>query len=1557
MSASVAHVRASETSTIRLRLSNNGSLTITTVDGLTGVNATGGGVYLTTSGAFTVAATIVSPSGPINLTAAGDDNLLTVNALIQTASGNGTFTADKMAILHTVNFGFGTLTLVPESMADSDAILLGSGTDNTANTLELSSAEINTLFVGTVQIGDSASGPITIGSDVAAGFGTHLSLTSGQGISITSGTISTSGGGNLTLAPGSASAVGVAKTGTDANLSTSGTLSFASGSDLAIVINGKTVDSQYQQLNVTGKVNLTGVDLALSGTYTPVIGDKFTIVANDGADAVTGTFNGLPEGKVFSVSAGALTGSFQITYRGENGNDVVLTAIDAASPALQGTPGDDNWLVKRSGNDLNVTLNGNLIWSPLFSTLTSLTINGLAGADVLTVDSSAGDPFPSGGITFHGGGQSGDKLITTGVPGGGSYSAASSDYSFVGSGILRFFGNQTDVLIYDGLSSSIDITGSTATNLIFGLPSTPSLAVLEDEGTVGNNIAQLRSGNGAFLTTLFTNPSGGASFIPISSSETFTVNSLPSSDFSGGLTLGSSGNPFVSVTFAGGLTLAANRSISANASGTISLPNASSDLALSASGAVTLTTAQNISLSSGSSITSVNGTITLSANQQATPTSGNFIGIDVNGATVQATGAGAVTVKGKGGNDSTGSQYGVRVLSSGKISGGTAGLLTVQGTGGASSGNTNRGVYVAQPSLITSSGGGVVLTGQGGGSGASGFNDGVYLTSSAQVTAGGTGTVTVQGIGGADSGDSNNGVYVASSAVITSGGGNVQVTGQGGGAGAAGSNAGVSISSSGQVSAGGSGTVTLQGTGGNGSGNSNNGVYVSSGAVITSSGGSVQIIGIEGATSPGINVSNGTASTATSGGTLTLVGNSMSFGLAATISASVTSSVTLRPSGSGIGINLGLATDPIGGPLGLTDAELDRITSGTIQVGSTTTGPITISGAISRSSATVMNLASGGAINFTTGSLNTLGGNLTLSPGAAASVGVANTGNDVTTGAASTLNFASNSDLTIAINGTTVDSQYQQLNVVGKVDLTGVDLVLSGIYTPVIGNSFILVNNDGSDAVVGEFNGLPEGKVFNPAAGALNADFRITYHGGDGNDVVLTATNVAPTLAAIPDPDPIAEDADLQTINLSGITAGGTQSQSLSVTATSDNPGLIPNPDVVYTSPGATGSLSYKPVANQSGTAVITVTVKDNGGTASGSDAFTRTFTVKITEVNDAPSGVNDTLANVNEDSGVRTIAFDALLANDSKGPANESSQTLSIIDVSGAVGGTVQIVGTDVIFTPATDFNGPASFTYTLQDNGQTNGADDFKTSTAVASFTIDAVNDAPSFIKGANQSVTFGLHSVPGWATAIVAGPPTATDETGQQLSFNVDNDNNDLFAVQPTIDPSGKLTFAAQFNVAGTAHVTVVLMDNGGTAHGGVDKSTEQTFNIVVTKPHVWHNDANPLDVTGEGDQPDGHVVAADALAIINFINGFGSGAVPANAQIGQPYGFLDTAGGINDVGDDFIAPNDALAVIDAINAGLGGEGESVARASVSSPLPTNDLLSLLALDVASQPKRRR
>jgi len=113
--------------------------------------------------------------------------------------------------------------------------------------------------------------------------------------------------------------------------------------------------------------------------------------------------------------------------------------------------------------------------------------------------------------------------------------------------------------------------------------------------------------------------------------------------------------------------------------------------------------------------------------------------------------------------------------------------------------------------------------------------------------------------------------------------------------------------------------------------------------------------------------------------------------------------------------------------------------------------------------------------------------------------------------------------------------------------------------------------------------------------------------------VSVAAVNDAPTLNTIDDLI-ISQNAGLQTVNLSGISAGGGESQTLTVTASSGNANVIPHPTVTYASPGSTGSMSFTPVPNTNGTAIITVTVQDNGGTNNGGvDTIVRTFTVTVT--------------------------------------------------------------------------------------------------------------------------------------------------------------------------------------------------------------------------------------------------------------------------------------------------------------------------------------------------------
>ena len=101
----------------------------------------------------------------------------------------------------------------------------------------------------------------------------------------------------------------------------------------------------------------------------------------------------------------------------------------------------------------------------------------------------------------------------------------------------------------------------------------------------------------------------------------------------------------------------------------------------------------------------------------------------------------------------------------------------------------------------------------------------------------------------------------------------------------------------------------------------------------------------------------------------------------------------------------------------------------------------------------------------------------------------------------------------------------------------------------------------------------------------------------------------------------------------------------------------------------------------------------------------------------------------------------------------------------------------------------------------------------------TVTGVNDEPSFTKGSNVSVNedAGAQTASGWASNISKG---TNDPSSQSLTFTTSNNNNSLFSSQPAINASGVLTFTSAANATGSATVSIVLTDDGGTANSGDD-----------------------------------------------------------------------------------------------------------------------------------------
>ncbi|RZM10051.1 MAG: T9SS type B sorting domain-containing protein, partial [Pedobacter sp.] len=109
----------------------------------------------------------------------------------------------------------------------------------------------------------------------------------------------------------------------------------------------------------------------------------------------------------------------------------------------------------------------------------------------------------------------------------------------------------------------------------------------------------------------------------------------------------------------------------------------------------------------------------------------------------------------------------------------------------------------------------------------------------------------------------------------------------------------------------------------------------------------------------------------------------------------------------------------------------------------------------------------------------------------------------------------------------------------------------------------------------------------------------------------LIDVNEIPTLDAI-NVQPICYTSAQQTVNLTGITAGPETTQTIILGVNSNNPALFSN--LTVTGIGSTtGVLSYQVANGASGTATVTVTVTDNGGTDNGGvDAYSRTFDITV---------------------------------------------------------------------------------------------------------------------------------------------------------------------------------------------------------------------------------------------------------------------------------------------------------------------------------------------------------
>ena len=136
---------------------------------------------------------------------------------------------------------------------------------------------------------------------------------------------------------------------------------------------------------------------------------------------------------------------------------------------------------------------------------------------------------------------------------------------------------------------------------------------------------------------------------------------------------------------------------------------------------------------------------------------------------------------------------------------------------------------------------------------------------------------------------------------------------------------------------------------------------------------------------------------------------------------------------------------------------------------------------------------------------------------------------------------------------------------------------------------------------------------------------------------------------------------------------------------------------------GDAPDLTYVPAPDYFGPDPFSFTVSDGQASSAPVDVV-----IDVTEVNDPPlPGADSVVAAADQQVSVDAAT---LLANDAAGPPNESGQTLAVTEVVAGpdTHGTVALVDGTITYTPDPGFTGPATFTYTVCDNGTTNSAPD---------------------------------------------------------------------------------------------------------------------------------------------------------------------------------------------------------------------------------------------------------
>jgi hypothetical protein len=341
------------------------------------------------------------------------------------------------------------------------------------------------------------------------------------------------------------------------------------------------------------------------------------------------------------------------------------------------------------------------------------------------------------------------------------------------------------------------------------------------------------------------------------------------------------------------------------------------------------------------------------------------------------------------------------------------------------------------------------------------------------------------------------------------------------------------------------------------------------------------------------------------------------------------------------------------------------------------------------------------------------------------------------------------------------------------------------------------------------------------ASGASGFTNLVTTDGGTSTIAILP-TNTPPSISDIKEQAVVQGNS---TGALSFTVADAETSPGvLSLSGASSNPTLVPAAGIVFGGTGSTRTVTVSPAANQSGTAIITVTVSDGALTA------TNSFVVTVSPANTAPTISDIVNQSIGEDAKTGPLAFtiyDAQTAADSLMVTATSSNPALVPNSAIVLGGTGPNRTVDI--TPLANQNGTTVITVTVSDGILTAGD----------AFTLNVVpiNDAPTITAIPDQVIEQGT------ATLALSFSVGDVETMAGSLSMSANSSNPLLVPVTAIVfagsGSNRTATITPAANQAGLATITLTVSD-GSTATSTVfDLRVNAASVAAVPLPLPWQD----------------------------------------------------------------------------------------------------------------------